>query len=115
MTAGLRTGGQRVRQPVREGPVADGVRQRLERVGITDFRWHDLRHCYGSYLGMVGVNQKALMELMGHKDAKMTLRYTHLSDEYKRQAVGRLAAIGDLESPQNPPSADEANVVSFAK
>jgi site-specific recombinase XerD len=54
---------------------------------FTDFTFHDLRHCFGSHLGMAGTNQKAMMELMGHKDPKMTLRYTHLSVENKRQAV----------------------------
>jgi len=36
---------------------------------------------------MNGVADKGRMELMGHKDPKMTLRYTHLSVEYKRKAV----------------------------
>jgi hypothetical protein len=87
----------------------------LKQAGIQNFRWHDLRHCFGSYLGMAGVNQNTMMELIGHKDPKMTLRYTHLSDEYKRQAVGRLPAIGDLESPQNPPSEKEPKVLNFSK
>ena len=35
-----------------------------ERAGITDFRFHDLRHCYGSWLAMSGTTGKAAMELM---------------------------------------------------
>src|SRR5678816_2281076 len=75
------------------------------RAGIKDFTFHDLRHCFGSHLGMSNTNQKAMMELMGHRDPKMTLRYTHLSVEYKRQAVDSLPKfdIGGPESPQNSP------------
>ena len=56
----------------------------LERAKIQDFRFHDLRHCYGSNLGMANTNSKAMIELMGHKTEKMTMRYTHLSMEYKQ-------------------------------
>jgi len=30
----------------------------VERAGIADFTFHDLRHCFGSHLGMAGTNQK---------------------------------------------------------
>lgn len=43
---------------------------------------------------MNGVPDKGRMELMGHKTAEMTARYTHLSVEYKRQAVASLPQFG---------------------
>jgi integrase len=46
----------------------------LKKAGITDFRFHDLRHCFGSYLSMNGTSLKAMMELLGHKRSEMTLR-----------------------------------------
>jgi hypothetical protein len=59
------------------------------------------------------------MELMGHKDPKMTMRYTHLSMEFKRLAVEKLPAFDqtvlDAESPQKSPSAENAKVVAFGK
>lgn len=66
---------------------------------------------------MNGTNQKAMMELMGHKGPKMTLRYTHLSVEYKRQAAQQLPRfnIRKIESPEISPSQDSAKVVSFGK
>jgi integrase len=89
----------------------------LKKAKITDFTFHDLRHSFGSYLGMGSVDQKAMMELMGHKRPEMTMRYTHLSLDYKRAAVGKLPAFGDIksgsESPQISPSAEEAKVVNF--
>ncbi len=66
----------------------------LKRAGISDFKFHDSRHSFGSYLAMADVNEKARMELMGHKDPKMTMRYTHLSLDYKRAAVAKLEKLG---------------------
>lgn len=78
----------------------------LEKAGIGSFRFHDLRHTYGSWLAMQGVIAEGRMELMGHRTPSMTLRYTHLSMDYKREAVGRLPALGETESPQISPSVE---------
>jgi hypothetical protein len=68
---------------------------------------------------MNNTNPKAMMELMGHKRPEMTMRYTHLSLDYKRQAVGKLPAFGNVEgetkSPQIPPATVEPKVVNFGK
>jgi len=50
----------------------------LDRVKIADFYPHDLRHTFASHLIMAGFDLVAVKELLGHKDIKMTLRYTHL-------------------------------------
>jgi integrase len=60
--------------------------------GITDFRFHDLRHTFASHLAMNGFNLKSLQYLLGHKDIRMTLRYAHLSGEHFHVAVGTLDA-----------------------
>ena len=59
----------------------------LRKSGISDFRYHDLRHCFGSYMAMAGVDINTIREIMGHKDIKLTLRYAHLSPEHKARAV----------------------------
>ena len=59
----------------------------LEKSGINNFHFHDLRHTFASQLAMSGIDINTIRELMGHKDIRMTLRYSHLSPSYKRRAV----------------------------
>lgn len=65
----------------------------LKVAGIEGFRFHDMRHTFGSRLGMAGVDIKTIQELMGHKDIKMTMRYSHPTPEHKKQAVKVLESI----------------------
>jgi integrase len=64
----------------------------LEKSGIISFRFHDLRHTFASQLVMSGVDINTVRELLGHKDIRMTLRYSHLSQDYKRRAVDILGS-----------------------
>jgi site-specific recombinase XerD len=68
------------------------------RAGITDFRFHDLRHTFASHLVINGVNLRAAQHLLGHQDIRMTLRYSHLSQEHLQAAVGTLDRMGDVET-----------------
>ena len=66
---------------------------------------------------MSNTNQKAMMELMGHQDPKMTMRYTHLSMDYKRTAVNKLPrfSVVGSESQQISQQPETAKVVGFPK
>jgi integrase len=62
----------------------------LERVGIHDFHFHDLRHTFASHLVMAGVDLTTVSKLLGHKSLAMTLRYSHLSEGHLNNAVNIL-------------------------
>jgi len=62
----------------------------LDKAGIKDFRFHDLRHTFASHLVMAGVDIVTVKELLGHKKLEMTMRYISLSPNVKKQAVGLL-------------------------
>ena len=54
-------------------------KQALKRAGISDFRWHDLRHTWASWHVQSGTPLQVLQELGGWSSYEMVLRYAHLS------------------------------------
>ncbi len=54
----------------------------LERAGIDDFRWHDLRHTWASWHVQGGTPLFALQELAGWETERMVRRYAHLAAEH---------------------------------
>jgi integrase len=65
----------------------------LRKVGIANFRFHDLRHTFASYVQMGLGDLRATQVLLGHADPRMTQRYAHLSDERLREAVRALSKL----------------------
>jgi integrase len=57
-------------------------------------RLHDLRHTYASHKAMAGVDPWTLKELMGHKDLKSTMLYSHLSPAHLKKAAGK-GSVGE--------------------
>lgn len=65
-------------------------RKALVKAEIEDFRFHDLRHTFGSRLAQAGVDINTIARLMGHKDLKMTQRYIHHTVDSLRVGVDKL-------------------------
>lgn len=68
----------------------------LKRAGISDFRWHDLRHTFASYHAMNGTPLLTLKALGGWQTLEMVNRYAHLSAEGARQYVSNGAPTGGV-------------------
>lgn len=60
------------------------------KVGIEDFRFHDLRHTCAAWLVSAGVPLTEVRDLLGHSSVTMTERYAHLAPERVRSAVAML-------------------------
>jgi integrase len=68
-------------------PAAKRERQRVDKsfetiltmAGISDFRFHDLRHSFASWYMMNGGDLYELAKILGHSNIKMTERYAKLA------------------------------------
>ena len=58
-----------------------------EEAGIPDVRLHDLRHSFASDALMAGVPLAIVGEMLGHKQARTTMRYAHLANSVVRDAL----------------------------
>lgn len=65
----------------------------LQRAGISEFRWHDLRHTWASWHVQSGTPLFALQELGGWESAEMVRRYAHLGAGHLAVYAGKLASL----------------------
>lgn len=65
-------------------------RKALIRAGIEDFRWHDLRHTWASWMVQKGCPLNVLQELGGWSDYKMVQRYAHFNADHLAEYVNNL-------------------------
>jgi len=63
------------------------------KAGLPELRFHDLRHCAGTYMAMAGVPISTVQQILGHRDIKTTTRYINPNDENRRKAVNALAVL----------------------
>ncbi|HET9531603.1 MAG TPA: site-specific integrase [Blastocatellia bacterium] len=63
----------------------------VERAGIEDFHFHDLRHTAGTRMGEAGAGLVTIAAVLGHSDLSMAARYTHPTDRGVGKAVEYLS------------------------
>lgn len=71
-------------------------RAALQRVGIDDFRWHDLRHTWASWHVQDGTPLHVLQELGGWECVEMVRKYAHLSTAHLHEYVDRVQRVPSL-------------------
>jgi len=64
-----------------------GWQSALERAGINDMRFHDLRHTFASHFLMNVGDLYTLKEIHGHKGINTTSRYLTITTEHKSKAM----------------------------
>ena len=79
----------------------------LERAGIKDFRFHDLRHTFASWYMMNGGDLYELAKILGHSNIKMTERYAKLARQHIARTSGTARELWKILEPQ---CANAANV-----
>jgi integrase len=80
-------------QGTRIKDVKNGYNAALKRAGIMDANFHTLRHTFASHFVMRGGSLKALQEILGHKTLTMTMRYAHLAQDHKKEAINLLNGL----------------------
>jgi integrase len=87
-------------------------RSALNRAGIEDFRWHDLRHTWASWLVQHGTPLYVVQEMGAWESAEMVRRYAHLAPAHlvkHAEVVAGLLNDTNASQHQNDKGPAEAN------
>jgi integrase len=74
--------------PTSREAVKRGFNRAVERAGIPDLHFHDLRHEATSRLFEIGLNVMEVATITGHKTLSMLMRYTHIRPESLLAKIG---------------------------
>ena len=80
-------------------------RMALKRAGIADFRWHDLRHTWASWLVQHGTALYVVQEMGAWESAEMVRRYAHLAPaplaKHAEVVAGLLSGTNASQEPKD--------------
>jgi integrase len=79
------------RYPITVNGLKTRWRRTRRAAAVTNFKFHDFRHDFGTKLLRQTGNLKLVQRALGHADIKTTMRYAHVLDEEVGDAVERLA------------------------
>ena len=68
-----------------------------KRAGLQDFRLHDLRHSFASFVINSRDDLYEVQKLLGHSNPRTTQRYAHLSREKLAQAAEVMVSIANMD------------------
>lgn len=103
-TTGLVVTGEKHGPLNREHYAFDVLKPALARVGVGQFRIHDTRHTFASWLLQAGRPIEEVSKLLGHNSIVVTQRYAHLSPTHldRARAVLSRGREGDNETRDVP-------------
>ncbi len=73
--------------PVSARCLRQGFEKAVDRAGLQDFTFHDLRHTFATRLVQNGAELYKVKELLGHKSISMTMRYSHHCPDSLRSSI----------------------------
>lgn len=94
-----RNTGERKPIPKTGGPWRSWT-QALTRAEIDNFRFHDLRHTFGTRMLRQTQNLKLVSKLMGHANIETTARYAHVMDDDMADAMQAFSTLSPEVSPE---------------
>lgn len=62
-------------------------RKACKAAGVADFRLHDMRHSFATWMGNKGVDIAVLQQLLGHSDIRVTTKYRRVIRAEMQKAV----------------------------
>jgi len=86
----------------------------LKRFEIEKCTLHDLRHTFGTMLGMAGVDIATIEELMRRKDVSMTMPYSYPAPDHKRKALEPVYIENMNDFKTNVVNMKDANIVDYS-
>jgi integrase len=99
-------------RPLDRSQVSKRFKRSLQRAGVREVRFHDLRHTFGTRMAAASVPIRTLQAWMGHADIKTTMVYTHyapapnevalVNEAFCPRVVLEAAAPSETRSHQDP-------------
>ncbi len=81
--------------------------QCLKDAKVKDFKFHDLRHTFATYMLLITKNVRLVQDLLGHRSITMTQKYTHILMEQKSDAIELLSKLFSSQIVERLPGEEE--------